>query len=233
MTTKHQSFLDKLQGKPIPQCPSEERYPGIQFALKPSIMLVVGRKGMGKSQMIVSLLKDPKGLKFLYDRIIIFSGTFKTQYDRLWSKLSAKGITVFEELDETVLMGIYEQQLGSREHVLILSDDMDQQFMKMDQQLLNKIVTNSRHCNLSLCFLVQKIGSMIPTVIRSNADCIIAYATSCHREFEALWAEYSHCPKKEFHKFFVEHTKEPYSFICCCVQQGRVEIYSGFNQKIY
>ena len=232
MTTRHQSFFEKFQGKEKPTCPPQERYPGIQFALKPAIILVVGRKGMGKTNLIVNLLKDPKGLKFLYDRIIIFSGTFKTQFQAVWSQLSAKGITVHEELDENVLMGIYEQQLGSPEHVLILSDDMDQQFMKMNQQLLNKIITNSRHCTLSLCFLVQKC-SMLPTVIRSNADCIIAYTTSCHREFQALWAEFSHCPKKEFHKFFVEHTKEPYSFICCCVQQGRVEIYSGFNQKIY
>ena len=171
--TTHQSFLDKLQGKPKPQCPVEERYPGIHFAMKPSVMLVVGRKGMGKSQMIVSMLKDPRGLKWIYDRIIIFSGTLKTQYESLWSKLSSQGITVYEELDETVLMKVYEEQLCSAEHVLILSDDMDQQWAKMDQQLINKIITNSRHCNLSLCFLVQKM-SMVPTIIRSNADCVVA-----------------------------------------------------------
>jgi len=56
----------------------------------------------------------------IYDRFIIFSGTFKTQYEILWCKLSSKGIVVFEELDETVLMKIYEEQLGSKEHVLIL-----------------------------------------------------------------------------------------------------------------
>ena len=104
--------------------------------------------------MIVSMLKDPRGLKWIYDRIIIFSGTFRTQYQNLWSKLSSKGITVYEELDEAVLMKVYEEQLGSGEHVLILSDDMDQQWAKLDQQVVNKIITNSRHCNLSLCFLV-------------------------------------------------------------------------------
>ena len=182
--------------------------------------------------MIVNLLKDPRGLKFLYDRIIIFSGTFKTQYEKLWCKLSPKNITVYEELDELVLLNVYEQQLGSPEHVLILSDDMDQQWAKMDQQAVNKIITNSRHCNLSLCFLVQKM-SMVPTIIRSNADCVIAYATSCHREFEAIYNEFSHCSKKEFHAFFVEATKEPYSFLVCCVQGGRVEMYINFQHKIY
>ena len=82
--------------------------------------------------MIVSMLKDPRGLKWIYDRIIIFSGTFRTQYQNLWSKLSSKGITVFEELDEVVLMNVYEQQLGSAEHVLILSDDMDQNWANME-----------------------------------------------------------------------------------------------------
>ena len=102
--------------------------------------------------MIVDALRNPKALKWIYDKIIIFSGTFRTQYHNLWSKLSSKGIVVFEELDELILMNVYEQQLGSPEHVLILSDDMDQQWAKMDQQLINRIVTNSRHCNLSLCF---------------------------------------------------------------------------------
>ena len=168
----------------------------------------------------------------IYDRIIIFSGTFKTQYEILWCKLSSKGIVVFEELDETVLMKIYEEQLGSKEHVLILSDDMDEQWRRLDTGLINKIITNSRHCNLSLCFLVQKM-SMVGTIIRSNADCVVAYATSCHREFEAIYNEFSHCSKKEFHKFFVEATKEPYSFLVCCVQNGKAEFYINWSQKNY
>ena len=232
MTTRHQSFLDKLQGKPIPQCPSEERYPGIQYALKPSITLVVGRKGMGKSQMIVSLLKDPKGLKFLYDRIIIFSGTFKTQYEKLWSKLSPKGIVVFEDLDETVLTKVYEEQLGSQESVCIISDDMDEQWRRLDSGLMNRVITNSRHCNLSLIFLVQKL-TQLPTTLRSNSDCVVAYATSCHREFTALHNEFSHCGSRQFHQFFVEATKEPYSFLVCCVQGGKVGMYINWSQKIY
>ena len=230
--TTHQSFLDKLQNKPKPQCPAEERYPGIRYALKPSITLVVGRKGMGKSQMIVDALRNPRALKWIYDRIIIFSGTFKTQYEKLWSKLSAKGIMVIESLEETVLTKIYEEQLGSAEHVLILSDDMDQQWAKMDQQLVNKIITNSRHCNLSLTFLVQKM-TMVPTIIRSNADCVVAFATSCHREFEAIYNEFSHCSKKDFHKFFCEATAEPFSFLVCCVQSGKAEYYISFQEKIY
>ena len=182
--------------------------------------------------MTVSLLKDQKGLKFLYDRIIIFSGTFKTQYEKLWSQLSPKGITVIEELDETVLMKIYEEQLGSKEFVCIISDDMDTQWAKIDSGLMNRVITNSRHCNLSLCFLVQKM-TMVPTIIRSNADCVVAYATSCHREFQALHNEFSHCGSRQFHQFFVEATKEPYSFLVCCVQGGKVEMYINWSQKIY
>ena len=182
--------------------------------------------------MLVSLLKDQKGLKWIYDRIIIFSGTFKTQYEKLWCKLSPKNITVYEELDETVLTKIYEEQLGSKEFVLILSDDMDEQWKRLDSGLMNKVITNSRHCNLSLCFLLQRMY-MAPTIIRSNADCVVAYSTSCHREFEAIYNEFSHCSKKEFHKFFVEATKEPYSFLVCCVQGGKVEMYVNWSQKIY
>ncbi|MFN9958667.1 MAG: ATPase/DNA packaging protein, partial [bacterium] len=74
-----------------------------------------------------------------------------------------KGITVYEELTEVQLMAIYNEQLGSDKHTLILSDDMDEQSKKLDQQVVNH-VTNSRHFNLSMIFLVQKM-SMVPTII--------------------------------------------------------------------
>ena len=93
---------------------------------------------------MVSLLKDPQALKCVYDKIIIFSSTFRTQYERLWSKLDSTGITVFEDLNEEVLIKLYQDQLGSSEHVCVISDDMDEQWRKdINQQLLNKIITNS------------------------------------------------------------------------------------------
>ena len=187
---------------------------------------------MGKTELIINALLDPTLLKFVYDRIYIFSGTFRTQYDKVWSRLSSKGVTVYESLEEDVLMKIYEQQLGSKEHVLILSDDMDVQWGKIDQQLVNKLITNSRHCGLSMIFLCQKM-TMCPTIIRGNCDCLVAFATSSIREADAIFAEFSHIPKKDFLKFFCSATAEPYAFIVLCIQQGKFEIFKGWDQKIY
>ena len=61
---------------------------------------LVALLGVVESQMIVSCQKDPKGLKWVYDSIIIFTGTFKTQYEKIWCKLSSKGITVYESLEK-------------------------------------------------------------------------------------------------------------------------------------
>jgi hypothetical protein len=135
-------------------------------------------------------------------------------------------------LTEENLQEIYNEQLGSLTHTLILSDDMDEQWKKMDSQVMNKVITNSRHCNLSMIFLVQKM-SMVPTIIRSNADCVIAFSTSCHREFEAIFNEFSHTSKKDFHKFFIDATSEPYSFLVCCIQGGKSHMYKNFTEKLF
>ena len=56
MATTHQTFLDKLQGKKKLQRPPEERWPGVRYAMIPAVTIIVGRKGMGNSCMIVDAL---------------------------------------------------------------------------------------------------------------------------------------------------------------------------------
>ena len=182
--------------------------------------------------MIVNLLCDPMGLKCLYDEIIILSATFKTQYDILWSKISNVGVTVYEELDEAVIETIYQRQMGSKKHLLILSDDLDEQWRKMDTKLLNKLVTNSRHCNISMIFLIQKM-TMCPTIIRSQADCICAFSACSFAEFESLHREFSVVDKKRFHEMFTMVTNEPYHFLTICVQGGKIRMFDSFRVEIF
>lgn len=192
----------------------------------------MGRKGSGKSFNLVQLLCDKNGLRGLYDEIIIFSGTFKTQYDSLWKKISSKGVTVFEDL--TNVEAVYNNQINSypKKHILLLSDDMDVQWAKMDQQILNRIITNSRHANISMVFLIQKM-TMCSTIIRCNADCIASFSSCSFMEFEALYREFSTMEKKIFHKLFTDITALPYHYMTCCMQNGNIEVYDSFKIKAH
>ena len=169
----------------------------------------------------------------MYDKIVIFSPTFKTQYDILWHKISSEGVTVHENLSEIVLSRIYTDQLANPEvKSLIISDDEDEQWRRgIDSRLVNKIMTNSRHCNLSFIFLSQKL-TQLPTVVRSQLDCLCVFAASSFLELDSLWRECSTLPKKQFMEIFATVTSKPYHFLAICTVQGKLKLFDCLVEEI-
>jgi hypothetical protein len=208
-----------------------ERYPGILE--KPSIVILNSRKGSGKTTALVNLLCDRRGWKGLYDRIFIFSPTFKTQYDILWKRISSEGVIVFENLSEPALMTIYTEQMACPEtKTLLISDDCDEQWRKsIDQQLVNRIMTNSRHLNLSLCFLSQRM-MMLPPSIRSQLDCLCVWAASSYTELDSIHKEFSCLPKREFLEIFHQVTSQSYHFLALVTMKGKIKMYDCLIKEI-
>ncbi len=208
-----------------------ERYPGI--LTKPSLIILNARKGSGKTTCLVNLLCDKKGWRNLYDQIFIFSPTFRTQYDSLWKRISSDGVVVHDNLTECALHHIYDLQIANPEKkTLLISDDCDEQWRKsIDQQLVNKIMTNSRHLNLSLVFLSQRL-MMLPPAIRSQLDCLCVWAASSYSELETIHKEFSCLPKKEFLEIFMRVTSVPYHFLALVTQEGKIKMYDSLILEI-
>ncbi len=76
-----------------------------------SIILVVGRKGSGKSHLVCKLLKTV--YRGIYDRIIFVSPTFEAQLS-LWGTLSPDGISVFSEITDFFLTNLLAEQMEKR-----------------------------------------------------------------------------------------------------------------------
>ena len=196
-------------------------------------MILNARKGSGKTTCLVNLLCDKRGWKGLYDRIYIFSPTFKTQYEILWKRISSEGVHVYETLSEPVLNHVYNTQHANPEiKSLLISDDCDEQWRKsIDQQLVNKIMTNSRHLNLSLCFLSQRM-MMLPPSVRSQLDCLCVWAASSYHELDTIHKEFSCLPKKEFLEIFQRVTSQPYHFLSLVTQGGKIKMYDSLITEI-
>ena len=208
-----------------------ERYPGILTT--PSITILNAKKGSGKSTALVNLLCDKRGWKGLYDKIHIFSPTFRTQYEILWKRISSDGVTVHENLSDEALNHIYDSQYANPSiKVLIISDDCDEQWGKsIDQQLVNKIMTNSRHLNLSLVFLSQRL-MMLPPSVRSQLDCLCVWDASSYTELDTIHKEFSTLPKKQFMEIFQQVTSQSYHFLCIVVQKGKIKMYDSMIREI-
>ena len=189
--------------------------------------------GSGKTTSLVNLLCDPRGFKGLYDKIIIFSPTFKSQFESLWSRISSEGVTVFEELSDVALRHIYDTQYADPTvKTLLISDDMDEQWRRScDPQLVSKIATNSRHISLSLIFLSQR-SVMLPPSIRSQSDCLCVWNCSSYLELTNIHKEYSTLPKKEFLEIFSRVTSQPYHYLAICTVGGKLKMYDSFQIEV-
>ena len=161
---------------------------------KPHITLFVGRKGSGKTQLLIKLLKDVDGFRGQYQEIVNVSPTFKLQ--PVWKQLSPEGITVYETFSDSVLAKIHKEQQSNVNTLLILDDNGDD-LRKVSPSVFNKLISNSRHLNCSIIALLQKL-TQAPTILRANTDCFIVFSACSERERLALFAEIGTMSKKEF-----------------------------------
>ena len=149
----------------------------------------------------------------VYDEIIFVSPTFEAQFKGLWSQLSPDGITVYTKLDDVFIENLLAKQSTdpTRASLLIL-DDCGEDLRKVSPVTVNKLVSNSRHYNLSIICLHQKL-TQSPTIARANCDSFISFPACSFLERECLWKEISTIDRKTFHRIFNEATQKKHSFL--------------------
>ena len=179
------------------------------------------------------MLTSKRGLCGLYDKIIIFSPTFKSQFKQLWSQISPVGVTVHEELKEEILEQIYQEQLESsiKKRILMISDDVGESWRRdISSGLCNRIMTNGRHVAISCIFLLQKIHQ-VPVVCRSQMDTLCVWAASSFNQLDSIHKEFSTLNRKEFQKMFADITQQQYHYLVITVIQGKIKFFDSFESE--
>lgn len=192
---------------------------------------MVGKKGSGKSHLFLKLLLNPQGYCCKYDRIIFVSPTFRTQFEGLWKALDPKGIKVYEDMSDGLLAQIISEQETSDTTCLCVFDDLGEIWKHIDQSVLNRFISNSRHLRLSMVFLAQKL-SQLSTIIRANTDCFVTFSACSQIELEALYREVSVVEKKQFLSMFRVVTRERFAFLCISIIGGKIGFYPNFGRQI-
>ena len=194
---------------------------------KPHVTLFCGRKGSGKTSLLLKLLKDKEGYRNVYQEIIIISPTFRLQSQ--WETISGEGIAVYEQFSEDILNKTYN---GQQPHInsLLILDDCGEDIKRVNQTVFNKLISNSRHLNCSIIALCQKM-SQAPTILRSNTDVFAVFSACSIRETEILWAEIGILDKKRFHEIFTDATKDQYSCFVCSMEKGKLHFYKNFQTE--
>ena len=193
---------------------------------RPHVTIIAGKKGSGKSRLCCDLLLTT--WRFCYKEIVFVSPTFRAQHDTLWSRLSPDGITVYETLSDSFVEDLL-QRVSTRKDIptLLILDDVGEEFRKVNARVVNLLVCNSRHYNLSIVCLHQRL-TQSPTIVRANADVVIAFAACSYTEIECLWRMVATVPRKQFQAMFASCTQAPHSFMVSIVDKGgRLRFYQS------
>ena len=224
--------------KPTRKC-KKRKYPDKELLglirNRPHVTAIIGRKGSGKSQLMLDLLLNPRGFCGVYDEIIFISPTFESQFESLWSTLRPKGISVYENLTAELLDEIRMKQMqfqkSERPQILVIFDDNSELMRHLDSTTVNFFVSNSRHAHISCVFVCQKIMQM-PTCVRCNTDSYITFSACSEIEINALFKEVSVVDKKRFLRLFREITLEPFAFFTITIVGGKLNFYKKFDEII-
>lgn len=191
----------------------------------PSMLLVVGRSGTGKSTVCNYICTEPKfyGGGFFH-HIFLFSPSGKT--DDLSEHLKLDEDHMITDPTEEKLMEIIDNQdalikdkgikwTGKNSRVLIILDDIvsNQNFLKSSAMI--KLCTMGRHSLISSVINTQSY-TKIPRVVRLQANGLILFPSS-NNEVKLLVEDICppHTKKKDFFKLVEYATSGKHSFLYC------------------
>tara|TARA_R110002126_G_scaffold66649_2_gene169316 strand:+ start:2441 stop:3190 length:750 start_codon:yes stop_codon:yes gene_type:complete len=187
----------------------------------PSMMLLVGKSGSGKSNLLLNMVLDPALLGDYFDEIYFISPTadvddlvehLELKKENLWSDLD-KAVGDLETLMDNQAHDVERYGITKTNKVLVLVDDAvaNKAFIKSD--ILTKLAIHGRH-NLISSIICTQSYTKVPRVIRLQAAGLALFPSS-QGEVKLLIDDY--CPanttKKAFEKIVRYATDEPYQFL--------------------
>lgn len=187
------------------------------------VYIISGRRGAGKSTLALSLLNSKKAWRKRFENVFLISATAANdkKFKRLVKELK-EDHNYHDHLDEEVISNCFSKcdaanrsnEGGPKPLHLMLLDDVVMDLPKSRQSLLNTLVIQSRHHNLTLCLITQKYN-LVPTVIRANADLISFFPSLNRKEVQTFQEDLNLSPELFQEIYGVATRGDPQSFLHC------------------
>lgn len=200
---------------------------GVLFGGSSKRALVVGRSGSGKTNVILSLLEHPNGLRF--ENIYVYSKSlYQPKYEYLkvlLTPIKEIGYHEFKDGDRIV------QPDDIKPNAVIIFDDV----VSCDQNIIRSYFSFGRHKNTDCFYLCQTYSSIPKQLIRDNANLIIAFAQDItnlkHIYNDHVCGDMSF---GEFQRISAFCWKDPFGFLVidkdCEIKKGKYR--KGFDTYI-
>lgn len=226
---KRQPITD-LKVKPVIKEEDDYIYINDNLPKIPFSLLCAGARGAGKSVLTLSLIEK---IHDYFDEIIIFSPTIEldAKYQILFKKLKLDfevGKNIFYKYNEMILSKILSKikkvnknkPFNKKVKVLMVFDDIISQIPKnMRKTIMNRLIFNNRHYNISLIINSQSL-KCLDSNFRKNSSQMVLFKSfnvlelkNYYEEFSALLGNTSRDRRDNFMKIFNYATADPHSFL--------------------
>ena len=203
---------------PLKACMKQGVLPRFPFS-----MMISGRSGSGKTNLLVNLLTRKEFLKHFFHYIVVYSPT-AGEYDDSYKSLNLPPENFKNDFSEKDLEELIEsrKQLIKKKgiewvakncRVLIILDDViaNRDFLNSPQAL--KMFALLRHYLVSVIVLMQTYNKL-PKALRNNSNAIMIFPSN-RSEVEVLLDELTppNLSKKQFQKVIEDSTSGRYDFL--------------------
>jgi hypothetical protein len=211
--------------------------------LKPCNIGIFAKKGGGKSNLLLNLLMKKESPYYKhFDLIFLISPTAMND-DKMKPLIEDIDDQYYEELNNDVLEDIMakcaaftdrheRKKKRGKPNYCIVYDDVIHQIKSKNASLVTKLCTQNRHLLITNIYLLQKFNTYMPTLIRSNLDCIAFFRTENKAELDSFVKEVG-TDEQKLLKLYEFATAEPYSFLFINMYSTPMRFYRRFDPIEY
>lgn len=205
--------------------------------LRPCNIGIFGRKGTGKSNLIKNLIDRKESPYYKhFSKIFLISPTAKKD-DKMMEIVDDIGEDQFyEELNNDVLDEIivkteehFNNNKKKKPQYLIIYDDCIHMMKNKNARCMDMIATQNRHHQITNIYLLQKWNNFLPTLVRSNLDCIMIFRSDNKKEVQSFLNEMNG-DEDALLKLYQYATSEPYSFLYINMYNTPIRYFKRFDE---
>ena len=211
--------------------------------LKPCNYGIFGRRGCGKTNILLNLISKKESPWHKHFNLIFFISPTAKNDPKVSDLLEDIGDQYYDTLSPVVLQSIidkidhhkekWEQKKKRGEPAYcIIYDDCIHLLKAKQNQIINELATQNRHRKITNIYLLQKWNTYLPTLIRSNLDLISIFRSDNKKEINSFFEEMN-MDETKIRALYEYATKEEYSFLHINVYRNPVKFYRKFDEIKY
>lgn len=174
--------------------------PILKYMNKTFACAIIGKKGSGKTSLLLSWIQTEKKLKKVFYQIFVFmpETSRASIKNSILDKLPPEQFFNYVSFDNLQnIYNILKQNTKKKEFTMLIFDDVQSQFKSPEiEKALLHLISNARHLRCCI-FIIAQNWNKIPNNIRMSMNDLFLFNIS-KTEYDKMYDEYLEINKNDF-----------------------------------